>query len=480
MKEQRYHYFSQYYKEGFMVSILLVDDELEWMQGISRTMNSYKVAPRKSIYMATNSAEARETLNNKSIDLILLDLYLENESGEDLLEEILLSHPKQAIVVMTGSNSTENAVSCIKKGAIDYFVKSTPVNELMANIQRVLKIRSLERENENIRKQLTIRSADYHEFSRYITNSPQMFAIFDYIKLVAKSPYNILITGESGVGKGLIAKIIGEITCPNKPFVAANVAEYDELMFADALFGHINGAYTGVAGVRQGIIKQADDGVLFLDEIGDLSMPSQIKLLYLLQDREYQPLGSDKVEKTAAKFILASNQDLSLKIKEKTFRSDLFFRLNTHRIHIPALRNRREDIPLLINFFSEQTAREMSKPKPIFTDRFINRMTMLHLPGNTRQLQSIISDLVIRNGNIIDIEQLRDIQSYSDFMEKSQGEEEQSGDGQDEHLPTIKEITKQLIRRAMLQSGNNQAKAAHLLGVSQPTLSRWLKRLNFE
>ncbi|WP_431225047.1 sigma-54-dependent transcriptional regulator [Serratia sp. L9] len=463
-----------------MVSILLVDDELEWMQGISRTLNSYKVAPKKSIYMATDSATARDILNSHRIDLVLLDLYLAEESGEDLLEEILLLYPQQDVVVMTGSNSTENAVSCIKKGAVDYFVKSTPVSELMANTQRVLKIRHLERENENIRKQITVRATDYPAFSCYITQSPQMFAIFDYIKLIASSPYHILITGESGVGKGLIAKLIGEIASPDKPFVSTNVAGYDELMFADALFGHVKGAYTGAEGARQGIIKQASDGVLFLDEIGDLSMQSQIKLLYLLQDREYLPLGSDKVEKTAAKFILASNQDLALKVREKTFRSDLFFRLNTHQIHLPALRNRQEDIPLLVRQFAEQTAREMSKNVPVFTERLINHMMTLHLPGNIRQLQSIISDLVIRNSEIIDIEQLNNMQSHTDFMEKSRNDEEHLANLNDEKLSTVKEMTEQLIRRAMRQSGGNQVKAAQVLGVSQPTLSRWLKRQNFE
>lgn len=458
-----------------MVTILLVDDELEWMQGISRTLSSYKVTQKKSIYMATNGSEAREILSRQEIDLVLLDLYLGAESGEDLLEQILLLYPRQDVVVMTGSNSTENAVNCIKKGAVDYFVKSTPVDELMANIQRVLKIRNLERENEVIRRQITVRAADYQAFDRYITRSPQMFALFDYVKLVAKSPYHILITGESGVGKGLIAKIIGEIAHPNGVFVSTNVAGYDELMFADALFGHVKGAYTGAEGVRPGIIKQAKDGVLFLDEIGDLSLQSQIKLLYLLQDREYLPLGSDKVEKTAAKFILASNQDLGLKVREKTFRNDLFFRLNTHRIHIPALRHRREDIPPLIHFFAEQTAREISKETPVFTDRFIEQMMMLHLPGNIRQLHSIISDLVIRNSRIIDIEQLSDLQSHADFMEKFSDDDDDTASLSEDILPTIKQMTGQLIRKAMLQSGGNQAKAAQLLGVSQPTLSRWLK-----
>jgi DNA-binding NtrC family response regulator len=462
-----------------MVAILLVDDELEWMQGISRTLSGYKVASKKSIYMATNGTEARDILSQQDIDLVLLDLYLKDESGEELLEEILLLSPGQDVVVMTGSNSTENVVSCIKKGAVDYFVKSTPVNELMANIQRVLKIRQLQRENDDIRKQITVRAADYKAFERYITRSPQMFALFDYIKLVAKSPYHILITGESGVGKGLIAKIIGEMAQPTRPFVSTNVAGYDELMFADALFGHVKGAYTGAEGVRQGIVKQAQDGVLFLDEIGDLSLQSQIKLLYLLQDREYLPLGSDKIEKTTAKFILASNQDLGLKVREKTFRSDLFFRLNTHRIHIPALRLRKEDIPLLIQFFAEKTAREMSKDTPVFTDRFIDQMMLLHLPGNIRQLQSIISDLVICNSSIIDIEKLSDLKNHTDFMEKSDGSDDCENSKSEDKLPTIKQMTEQLIRKAMRQSGGNQVKAAQLLGVSQPTLSRWLKKVNY-
>ena len=456
-----------------MVSILLVDDEQDWLQGVSRTLCGHKIAHKNSIHKARTGAEALNILQNHQIDLALLDLNLENESGEDILEQILRIHPQQNVVMMTGSNSIQDAVACIKKGAKDYFVKSIAVAELMANIKRIIKIRELELENAAIKK-----SSGHAEFHEYLTCSDKIHALFDYTRTIAKSSHNILISGESGVGKGVLARLIARMARPDQPFVSVNVAGYDELMFADALFGHAKGAYTGADSTREGMIKQAGNGVLFLDEIGDLSPQSQVKLLYLLQDGEYQPLGSDKTEKTNARFIFASNKDLALKVRDNTFRSDLFFRLNTHRIHIPPLRERKEDISLLVQSFAEQAAQEFSKTTPIFTGQFIEQISALSLPGNVRQIKSIIYDLVTRYTGIIDATQLSAMKDYTDFMEDTaagtavslpvllQGK-----------LPTVEEMTNQLVRSAMDQADGNQVRAAQLLGISQPTLSRRLRKI---
>ena len=457
-----------------MVSILLVDDEPEWLRGIKRTLHSHNVTDRKHIHLARSGDELFAVLDRCPIDLIILDLFLEKESGEDLLVQILAKNPQQQVVIMTGSNSVESAVGCMKKGATDYFVKSTPVNELVAHLKRIVKIRALELENEFMRN-LPRAGAQYAAFAEYVTQSPQIFALFEYIQSMVKSSQHILITGESGVGKGVFARMAAHVLRPGKPFVSVNVAGYDDQMFADALFGHVKGAYTGAERAREGMIRRAEGGVLFLDEIGDLSLQSQVKLLYLLQDGEYQQLGADTVLRASVKCIFASNQDLSAKLREKKFRNDLFFRLNTHRIHIPPLRQRREDIPLLVRHFASQTAIELGKALPVFSDAFMERIQAADLPGNIRQLRSIIYDLVTRHQGIITEDQLQntDIAGFAEARDESGAELLPAA----ADLPTVEEMTNRLVELAMQKAGGNQIKAARMLQISQPTLSRRLKRL---
>lgn len=458
-----------------MISILLVDDEREWLHAFKRTLYSHNVTTRDNIYLANNGEEMFALLRKHNISLIILDLFFGSESGEDLLVKILAENPQQPVVIMTGSNSVAVAVECMKKGAVDYFIKSAPVSELVANLKRIVKIRSLELENEFIRN-LHHSSEDYSEFADYVSQSTQIRGLFDYVRLITNSSQHILITGESGVGKGVFASMASRIMRPGKPFVSVNVAGYDDQMFADALFGHVKGAFTGAERAREGMIRQAEGGVLFLDEIGDLSLQSQLKLLSLLQDGEYLQLGSDTVLRVSVKFIFASNQDFFLKLQEKTFRSDLFFRLNTHRIHIPPLRQRREDIPLLVKHFAIQTAKELGKSLPIFSDRFMEAIQAADLPGNTRQLRSIIYDLVTRHQGIITEKQLIGMDAAG-FSEPQDASSSHLLPSATDVLPTVEEMTNRLVELAMLKAGGNQIKAAQMLQISQPTLSRRLKKM---
>lgn len=461
-----------------MLSILIVDDEKDWLHSLKRTLYSYKITGRENIHLASNGREMFEVLESKKIDLVILDLFLENENGEDLLEQILAADPAQYVVFMTGSNSVENAVECMKKGAKDYLVKSTPVDELVHNFRRIAKIRELELENQFMKKQALSRPA-YAEFSKYVTQSPQIFSIFEYMRSLAKTSQHILITGESGAGKGIVAKLAASMLRPGKPFVSINVAGYDDQMFADALFGHVKGAFTGAERQREGMLRQAEGGVLFLDEIGDLALQSQVKLLYLLQDGEYQQLGSDDIQKAQVKFIFASNQDLALKLQEKAFRNDLFFRLNTHRIHLPPLRQRPEDIPLLVSYFAGQAAAELGKAQPVFSDGFMEKLRNMRLPGNIRQLRSIIYDLAVRHDGLIGAEHLENTDEYEPgTTSMAAGENTLKLDANT--LPTVQEVTDQLIRLALEKSGGNQQRAAQMLQISQPTLSRRLKRMRGE
>ena len=464
------------------LSVLLVDDEQDWLESLRRTLYSYGITGRDNIHLATNGPEMFELIKHRKVDLIILDLFLADAMGEDLLVQILAHDPTQYVIFMTGCNNVETAVECMKKGARDYLIKSTPVSELVDNIKRIAKIRSLELENQYM-KSRELYAANHEGFSEYLTRSPQIFHLFDYIRSIAKTSHHVLITGESGVGKGIMARIVAHILRPGKPFVSVNVAGYDDQMFADALFGHVKGAFTGADRHRNGMISQAGGGVLFLDEIGDISLQSQVKLLYLLQDSVYQQLGSDETIMTTVKFIFASNQDLSVKLGEKKFRNDLFFRLNTHRIHIPPLRQRPEDIPLLVAYFAKETASELGKETPVFSDSFMEKIQSMPLPGNTRQLKSIIYDLVTRHGGVITVGHLDHPEYSSEFSPVRAKVPDRAGidvPADNGCLPTLGEMTDQLIRLAMQKSGGNQVGAARMLQISQPTLSRKLKKMQRE
>ncbi len=456
------------------MSILIIDDDTKWVDGIARTLEAFGIAERNAIFKASSPETAFNALAEREPDLILLDLFLDGASGEDLLEEMLRNHPDRHIVIMTGSDSVKNAVSCIKKGAKDYFVKSADEDELMNNIRRIMRIRTLEKENEEIKK-IAEKERDYGDFKEYITYSPAIFSLFEYVKSIAKTSNHILITGESGVGKGIFAKIISSVMRGDKPFISVNVAGYDDQMLADTLFGHIKGAFTGAASTRQGIIKKASDGVVFLDEIGDLSVQSQIKLLCLLQDGIYQQLGSDDFIKTPAKFIFATNQNLIEKMNDGRFRSDLYFRLSTHKIHIPPLRERPEDIMPLCSYFAGEAAKELGKAKPGFTESFKDKIMSMKFPGNIRQLRGAIYDLTARCGEIIDGKDVEKLM-HTDGLYESRTKP-RSGRSMDKDFPTIEETTDKLIKEALEISGGNQQRAAYLLGISQPTLSRRLKRM---
>ena len=449
-----------------MISVLIIDDEQEWSNSFKRTLIKYKIAEREKIYTALNKQEALSILlNNSDINLIFLDWYLGADIGEHIMQEIKSSYPEKYIIVLTSFESVTNAVNCIKLGACDYIMKSTPVNEI---IDKLLQVK------DNICSNIDTKDT-YKDFHEYITSDAKMYAIFNYIKTVVTSGEHILITGESGVGKGIIAKITANLMCPNGAYVPINISGYDDQMFADSLFGHVKGGFTGAVNSLEGIIAKGENGVLFLDEIGDLSLQSQVKLLYLMQDRRYSPIGSNKFYTTNARFIFATNQDLVEKMKNKEFRQDLFFRLATHAIHIPPLRERPKDIELLAKHFTNQAAKNMNKETPILTNGFLEKIKKIHFPGNIRQLRSLMIDLTARYNGKIDAHHIPD----DKFIFNTNNNENIINSSSDEII-TIEKASNILIKKAMEKTGNNQVKAAAILGISQPTLSRKWKEINEE
>ncbi len=457
-----------------MINILLIDDEQSWCKSLRRTLANHGLTGYDNIFLSCCGAEAFRILKTEKIDLVLLDLMLGSEMGSDVLKKIKDLCPSQTVVIMTGVNSIHQAAECMKQGAADYLVKNMPVDELISTLRRILKVRELEKENQAL-KSGYFYSRGKDAFSEFITVNEKMLNIIKYLKAVSESGQPILITGDSGVGKGILAKAAAKVSRPDKPFLSLNVAGLDTQMFSDTLFGHVKGAFTGAESSRQGMIQQAKDGTVFLDEIGDLPVQSQIKLLYLIQDRQYQPLGSDAVVRTGARFICATNQNLESKQKAGEFRRDLFFRLNTHMVRVPSLKERPEDIPVLIDHFIKEAAAEYGKEEPKLPAHMISLLQTYDFPGNVRQLRSMVYDIVARCQG--ETPRLSDFSSlFESINVKNTGApQENKITFSYDRLPTAEEMLNDLIDKAMEASGGSQAKAAAMIGISQPTISRRLK-----
>jgi DNA-binding NtrC family response regulator len=312
--------------------------------------------------------------------------------GRELLERIASSHPEIPVVVVTAEQDVRVAVDCMKVGAYDYLLKPVGADELMATVRRALEHRELRDENARLRSKLLDQDLEQpRAFAGLITADASMIRVFAYLEVIARGSHPALITGETGTGKELIARALHELSGRRGPFVAVNVAGLDDTMFSDTLFGHRPGAFTGASGTRRGMIEQAGRGTLFLDEIGDLAEASQVKLLRVLQEREYYTLGDDTPRRLEARVIAATHQDPS------RLRRDLYFRLRSYHVRIPPLRERLGDLPLLINHIVREAAQDLGKQPPVVPDRLYRALGRYEFPGNIRELRAMVFDAVARH-----------------------------------------------------------------------------------
>ncbi|MBI4682405.1 MAG: sigma 54-interacting transcriptional regulator [Nitrospirae bacterium] len=320
-------------------------------------------------------------------------------------------------------------------------------------------------------------------FSSIITKSKKMRAIFQYIEAVAKSQKPVFITGETGVGKELVARSVHLASGLKGEYIAVNVAGLDDTMFSDTLFGHKKGAFTGADKDREGLIVRASGGTLLLDEIGDLNKSSQVKLLRLLEERIYYPLGSDTPEKSGARIIACSNQDIQEQIEKGSFRNDLYYRLCAHHIHIPPLRERLQDIPLLLDHFIRESAGTMNKKQPVLSPELITLLSNYQFPGNVRELQAMVHDAVAqyKSGKL-------SLDSFKGFIKQRRPLPQTEAMPEDEnssslkkifgHFPSLKEMEDHIISEAMKCCDDNQGSAASLLGITRQALNQRLKKKN--
>lgn len=468
---------------GFPMSdprpVLMVDDEAEVLEGWRLTL---RAAGIRETMECGDSRKVMSLLETVPVEAVLLDLSMPHPSGRELLGRITETHPEVPVIIVTGINELETAVACMKAGAFDYLVKPVEGSRLATCVRRALEIRGLHRENRSLQQQLLdggIQRPD--AFDGIVAASPAMEAIFRYVEAVAPGPRPILITGESGVGKEMIARAIHLASGRTGAFLAVNIAGLDDETFADTLFGHLPGAFTGARTRRAGLVREAAGGTLFLDEIGDLSPASQIKLLRLLQEGEYYPLGSDLPGRADARILASTNRDLDAEMADGRFRLDLFYRLGTHRIQIPPLRQRPEDLGPLIAHFFEKSRKALNLPPVLPPAGLIPLLAAYPFPGNVRELEATIHDTLSRYPG----DQLP-LAAFKDCLPET-GEPEgrplagPARDGanlfSDAHpLPTIRRATAELIDEALRRADGNQTAAARLLGISQSSLSKRLSR----
>lgn len=457
--------------------IVLVDDEPEILFSSSVMLRQ---AGLSNVLTMEDSRKLLPFLAEQEAGVVVLDLQMPYLSGKELLAEIAVNYPHLPVIIMTAANELETAVECMKTGAFDYLVKPIENSRFVACVRKGLEMHSLRREISSLREYLV--SGKLHNeaaFAAINTQSARMRAIFGYMEGIAPSDQPVLISGETGAGKELIARALHSLSRRTGEWVAVNGAGLDDHMFSDTLFGHRKGAFTGADQAREGMVARAAGGTLFIDEIGDLTPASQVKLLRLLEG-EFHPLGSDVAVRSSARIVVATNSDLSVLVAEGTFRKDLYYRLRAHHVHVPPLRERAEDIPLLLECFLEAAATSLQKKKPAYPPELVSYLRTHSFPGNVRELRAMVYDAMARHqGGVLSTASFREIigreVSTSDTASSHPCSIEQwmnvTG-----RFPTLNEMEEFLIAEALRLSDGNQGVAASRLGLSRQALNKRLSR----
>ncbi|MBD3346612.1 MAG: response regulator [Chitinivibrionales bacterium] len=456
--------------------ILFVDDEMQFLQSASFTM---RTAGFTNVVTCPDSRTVMDQLKNQQASCVVLDMMMPHVTGEELLKLIGEECPQTPVIMLTAINEVATAVACMKSGAYDYLVKPVDKNRLVTSVKKALESRAMIAENQALRDTLLNGTLKHPEhFEEIITHHCGMTAVFRYIEAVSRTTLPLLVTGETGSGKELIARAFHAATGRNGEFVAVNAAGLDDQMFSDTLFGHEKGAFTGATTKRAGMITRARGGTIFLDEIGDLRIESQVKLLRLIDDKTFYPVGSDIPQKTDVRIVTATNRDLSLEQEEGRFRKDLFYRLQCHHVHLPPLRERDGDIALLTDYFIEEAAKEIVIAIPTVPPQLYMLLNSYHFPGNVRELRGMVFDALSRHTKgVLSLDAFKShIDRAATGTEKKSAETPPSsrvlfGDP----LPTLKEMDSLLVEEALRRSDQNQSIAARMLGITRSALN---KRIN--
>jgi two-component system, NtrC family, response regulator HydG len=464
-------------KDVSALPVVVVDDEPHILTGTRLALRGGGVGVVKTI---VDSRALLPFLAENGARLILLDLIMPHCSGRELLPRLVRDYPEIPVIVMTATDQLETAVSCMKAGAFDYLVKPVEKSRLLASVRTALELSDLRREVSSLTHRFLDGQLEHSAvFAPIITGSAKMTAIFQYLEVVANSPQPILIHGETGTGKELIARAIHGASGRTGRFVAVNLAGLDDQLFSDSLFGHVRGAFTGADKAREGLLASAAHGTLFLDEIGDLQESSQVKLLRLLQEREYYPVGSDNLVKSHARIVAATNRNLVDQVTAGRFRNDLYFRLRAHQVRLPPLRERREDLSLLVDHLLGRAASALGRPVPAVPATLLSLLAAYEFPGNIRELEALLFDAVAHSrAGTLSLEPFGFLGSLVGDVPAEPATKPldpclQSLFG---GFPTLKAAEALLIQEALRRTGGRQGAAAQLLGLTRQALNKRLKR----
>jgi DNA-binding NtrC family response regulator len=468
-----------------VMPIFIVDDEMESLDGFELVLASNGF---NHIQTCKDSRQAMDEIARNEPSVILLDLSMPHISGRELLEQINVKYPHIPVIIVTGMNEIETAVACMSAGAHDYMVKPVEPQRLVASVRRAVELQEERIEYKEFREKILADDlANPRAFSHIITSSKTMRSIFQYCETIAGTGKPVLITGESGVGKEMIARVIHNLSQLKGNFVPVNVAGLDDQLFSDTLFGHLRGAFTTAENQRPGLINKARGGTLFLDEIGDLSLASQIKLLRILQENEYYPMGSDIPLEMDTRVMVATNRNLIRLMEQKAFRTDLYYRIQTHHIYIPPLRKRTGDIPLLLDHFLDKAARNLGQKKPTAPAELPELLSVYRFPGNVREMESMVFDAVsnhkkgvLSTGRFRD--HIRKHQAIYNTPLPATGALQAPPNPFSlmASLPTLKEAPVFLIKEALARTKGNRGAAAMILGITRSGLNKALRRAGIQ
>lgn len=451
--------------------ILVVDDE----GAIQKALVKFLGTLGHDVDGASDGGEAIEKAKTKFYDLVISDLKMPSMTGIELMNKIRQLHPNTAFIIMTGFGTIESAIEAIKAGAFHYITKPFELDDIAMLIDKALRFNRLQQDNEMLKKQVQSR----YNFENIIGCSDKLREVFDLASKVAETDSSVLILGESGTGKELIAKAVHyNSRRSSRPLVAVNCAAIPENLLESELFGYVKGAFTGAVSSREGKFASANGGTIFLDEIGDMSLKLQVKLLRVLQEKRYEPVGSTETRDADVRIIAATHQNLEDMVARGTFREDLYYRLNVIPVRVPPLRERNEDVPLLVEHFLKVYSANNNVDAPIINEQIMNILTNYSWMGNVRELENTIERLVVlRPGQIITVKDLPEkfTQMTGSYFFKNSLSIPDSGISLKN---VVDDFENTLIRKALDKTGWNKNKAAHLLKLNRTTLVEKIKKKN--
>jgi len=455
-------------------NVLLIDDEAS----ILKTLSNVLIDEGYLVLTASSGAQGLELLKSTKVDMVLLDIWMPGQDGIEVLKQIKTDYPEQLVVMMSGHGNIETAVKATKYGAYDFIEKPLSLEKILVLLQNAFTAQDLSKENSALRKQIQ----KQHQF---IGKTQIIEKLKEMVKRVAPTTGSVLITGENGTGKEVLANTIHTLSTRfSKPFIEVNCAAIPEELIESELFGHEKGSFTGATQMRRGKFDLANGGTLFLDEIGDMSLKTQAKILRILQEQKFERVGGTQSHSVDVRIIAATNKDLKSEMNNGQFREDLFYRLNVVPFHVPPLRERKEDIPLLANHFLKQFSESYQKPYDHFSEEAVKVLKNYNWPGNVRELKNLIERIIILS---TDVPASKEITATELLMHLSDVNQEENKLTPSPHLSDTRnfkdarfEFEREFILKSLKENEWNISKTAQILGIERSYLHRKIKTFGIE